>query len=285
MEGNNAVYGQFAPNTGAGQNVQQNVGGGAVVVQGQNGQFAQQFGQSVPQTNPNGGTAPVGGNAQQMFTQEQVNAIVSGRVNDINTRYKTLEGQNSQLQALINQYTQEIENYKRRDTLTQLGVQSYMQEWVGFEANKLAVNGKTFEDAVKEVISKNPFILTSTVTQGQAPQVNPQLPNGNMGGSQGSANPVNNPSQNQQVNPNGMANVGGNTQFGNTQPNAQNNQPVGFTNNQNTQNFQGGTVQNQQVQQQGAMFTGGTGVTGQSGGITNQSFDVKSFLESRTKRK
>lgn len=281
MEGNNAGYGQFAPNTGAGQNVQQNVGGGTVVVQGQCGQFAQQFGQSAPQTNPNGGTAPVGGNAQRFFTEEQVNAIVSGRVNDLNTRTKTLEGQNSQLQALINQYTQEIENYKRRDTLTQLGVQSSMQEWVGFEANKLAVNGKTFEDAVKEVVSKNPFVLANTVTQGQAPGTTQQLPTGGNGGSQGSANPVNNPAQTWQTAPN----VGTNGVAQQNQQASQVGQQAGVVNQQIYGNNQGGFVQNPNVQQQGSVFVGGTGVTGQSGGITNETFDVKAFIEGKTKRK
>lgn len=281
MEGNNAVYGQFAPNTGAGQNVQQNVGGGGVVVQGQNGQFAQQFGQSVPQTNPNGGTAQVGGNAQQMFTQEQVNAIVSGRVNDINTRYKTLEGQNSQLQALINQYTQEIENYKRRDTLTQLGVQSSMQEYVTFEANKLAVNGRSFDDAAKEVVSKNPFVLANTVTQGQAPNTTQQLPTGSNGGSQGSANPVNNPAQTWQTAPN----TGTNEVVQQNHPASQVGQQSGVVNKQFYGNNQGGFVQNPNVQQQGSVFVGGTGVTGQSGGITNEVSDVNSYIKSKTKFK
>ena len=281
MEGNNAVYGQFAPNTGAGQNVQQNVGGGTVVVQGQGGQFAQQFGQSLPQTSPNGGTVPVGGNAQRVFTEEQVNAIVSGRVNDLNTRYKTLEGQNSQLQALINQQTQEIENYKRRDTLTQLGVQSSMQDWVGFEANKLAVNGRSFDDAAKEVVSKNPFVLANTVAQGQVPNPTQQLPTGSNGGSQGSANPVNNPVQTWQT----AQNTGTNGVAQQNQPASQVGQQSGAVNQKIYGNNQGGFVQNPNVQQQGSVFVGGTGVTGQSGGITNESFDAKAFIESRTKRK
>lgn len=293
MDGNNFGYGQFIPNTGVVQNGQQNVGGG-VEVQGQpNGQMAQPFGQSVPSTQQNnGGIAQTGGTAQQFFTQGQLNAIVSGRLNDEKGKYKNLEGQYTQLQG---QYTQlqaqnaqlmqEIEGYKQRETLASYNINPNLYDFTSFEVDRRVKAGMSKEDAFKEVTATYPFVVNVQNVSGQAPQVNPQLPNGNMGGSQGSANPVNNPSQNQQVNPNGMANVGGNTQFGNTQPNVQNNQPVGFTNNQNTQNFQGGTVQNTQVQQQGAMFTGGTGVTGQSGGITNQSFDVKSFLESRTKRK
>lgn len=281
MEGNNAVYGQFAPNTGAGQNVQQNVGGGTVVVQGQGGQFAQQFGQSAPQTNPNGGTSPVGGNAQRFFTEEQVNAMMSRRVNNLNTRNKTLEDQNSQLQAQINQQAQEIENYKRRDTLIQLGVQSSMQEYVIFEATKLAVNGRSFDDAAKEVVSKNPFVLASTVTQGQAPGTTQQLPTGSNGGSQGSANPVNNPAQTWQTAPN----TGTNGVAQQNQPASQVGQQEGVVNQQIYGNNQGGFVQNPNVQQQGSVFVGGTGVTGQSGGITNEAFDVKSFLEGKTKRK
>lgn len=286
MDGNNFGYGQFIPNAGVVQNGQQNVGGG-VEVQGQpNGQMAQPFGQSAPATQQNnGGITQTGGTAQRFFTQGQLDAIVSGRVNDLNGRCKTLEGQNAQLQAQNAQLMQEIEGYKQRETLASYNINPNLYDFTSFEVDRRVKAGMSKEDAFKEVTATYPFVVNVQNVSGQASQVNPQLPNGNMGGSQGSANPVNNPSQNQQVNPNGMANVGGNTQFGNTQPNVQNNQPVGFTNNQNTQNFQGGTVQNQQVQQQGAMFTGGTGVTGQSGGITNETFDVKAFLEGRTKRK
>ena len=137
------------------------------------------------------------------------------------------------------------------------------------------------EDAFKEVTATYPFVVNVQNVSGQAPQVNPQLPNGNMGGSQGSANPVNNPEQTWQTAPN----VGTNGVVQQNQPASQVGQQAGVVNQQIYGNNQGGFVQNPNVQQQGSVFVGGTGVTGQSGGITNEAFDVKAFIEGKTKRK
>ena len=289
MDGNNFGYGQFIPNSGVVQNGQQNVGGG-VEVQGQpNGQMAQPFGQSVPATQQNnGGIAQTGGTAQQFFTQSQLNAIVSGRLNDEKGKYKNLEGQYTQLQG---QYTQlqaqnaqlmqEIEGYKQRETLASYNINPNLYDFTSFEVDKRIKAGMSKEDAFKEVTATYPFVVNVQNVSGQAPQVNPQLPNGNMGGSQGSANPVNNPAQTWQTAPN----TGTNGVAQQNQPASQVGQQSGVVNQQIYGNNQGGFVQNPNVQQQGSVFVGGTGVTGQSGGITNEAFDVKAFIEGKTKRK
>lgn len=94
-------------------------------------------------------------NNQALFTQEQLNSIIQGRVNPLNQRVQDLSNQLAQEQQLSQSYLNELQGYKNKEVVANAGVPAYMQEFVAFEAQKLAVNGKSFADAVKEYTQAN----------------------------------------------------------------------------------------------------------------------------------
>ena len=94
-------------------------------------------------------------NSQALFTQEQLNSIIQGRVNPLNQRVQDLTNQLAQAQQLSQSYLNELQGYKNKEIVANAGVPAYMQEFVAFEAQKLAVNGKSFADAVKEYTQAN----------------------------------------------------------------------------------------------------------------------------------
>lgn len=94
-------------------------------------------------------------NAQALFTQEQLNSIISGRINPLNQRVQDLSSQLAQSQQLAASYLNELTGYKQRDIVTKAGVPAQFVDFVVFESNKLAVNGKSFDDAVKEYTTNN----------------------------------------------------------------------------------------------------------------------------------
>ena len=94
-------------------------------------------------------------NSQALFTQEQLNSIIQGRVNPLNQRVQDLTNQLAQAQQLSQSYLNELQSYKNKEIVASAGVPAYMQEFVAFEAQKLAVNGKSFADAVKEYTQAN----------------------------------------------------------------------------------------------------------------------------------
>lgn len=107
-------------------------------------------------------------NNQALFTQEQLNSIISGRINPLNQKIQDLNTQLAQAQQLSQSYLNELTGFKQRETVSKAGVPSKFLDFVVFEANKLAVNGKSFEDAVKEYIASNEFLFTQTQNVSQA---------------------------------------------------------------------------------------------------------------------
>lgn len=95
------------------------------------------------------------GNVQAMFSQDQVNSIVSGRVNPLNTRIQDLTAQLAQAQQLSNSYLNELNGFKQRDMALKAGIPSQFVDFAVFEANKLAVSGKSFEAAIQEFATAN----------------------------------------------------------------------------------------------------------------------------------
>lgn len=93
--------------------------------------------------------------SQALFTQEQLNSIIQGRVNPLNQRVQDLSNQLAQAQQLSQSYLNELTGYKNRETVLAAGVPAQFADFVTFEANKLAVNGKSFADAVKEYTAAN----------------------------------------------------------------------------------------------------------------------------------
>lgn len=112
-------------------------------------------------------------NSQALFTQEQLNSIIQGRVNPLNQRVQDLTNQLAQAQQMSQSYLNELQGYKNKEVVANAGVPTYMQEFVAFEAQKLAVNGKSFADAVKEYTQANPQLFN--ISQGtQNTQPTPQ---------------------------------------------------------------------------------------------------------------
>ena len=95
----------------------------------------------------------------QMFTQEQVNSIVSGRVNALNQKVQELTTLLTASQQNAATYFSELNAYRQRETVNKAGVPAQFADFVIFEASKLAVNGKSFEDAVKEYTASNQQLL------------------------------------------------------------------------------------------------------------------------------
>lgn len=85
-----------------------------------------------------------------MFTQEQVNSIVAGRVNSEKAKLTTLQTQLSNTTSEMETLRQQLTAYQNRDVLQNSGIPAYLYDYVAFEATKLAVNGKSFADAVTE---------------------------------------------------------------------------------------------------------------------------------------
>ncbi len=140
------------------------------------------YGSNVVTTGSNMNVGQTGGavatvqqqaNVQNVFTQEQVNSIVAGRVNELNQKIVELTNLNAQLQASANQYSSELNNLRAESALMKEGVNPMMKDFVAFEVNKLAVNGKTFDTALKEFKAVNGHMFTNTnnttqTGQGQA---------------------------------------------------------------------------------------------------------------------
>lgn len=99
-------------------------------------------------------TQPVQNN-QALFTQEQLNSIISGRINPLNQKISELNTQLAQAQQLSQSYLNELTGFKQRDAAVKAGVPTQFVDFAVFEANKLAVNGKSFEDAIKEYVASN----------------------------------------------------------------------------------------------------------------------------------
>ena len=157
-------------------------------------------------------TQPVQNN-QALFTQEQLNSIISGRINPLNQKISELNAQLAQAQQLSQSYLNELTGFKQRDAAVKAGVPTQFVDFAVFEANKLAVNGKSFEDAIKEYVASNGSLFgvsqngsqvqpTTTPVVGQTTQV------------------VANPAQTIQAqqNNNGTIGVVPNAQVVNTQP-------------------------------------------------------------------
>lgn len=108
-------------------------------------------------------------NTQAMFTQEQLNSIISGRINPLNQKIQELNGQLANEQKLSASYLNELNGYKHRESATKAGVPAQFVDFAVFEANKLAVNGKSFDDAIKEYVSANATLFGVSQQGGQAP--------------------------------------------------------------------------------------------------------------------
>lgn len=113
---------------------------------------------------------------QGLFTQDQLNGIITGRVNPLNQKIAELTAQLNTQQQIANTYLTELTGLKQTSHLSKtLGVPEQFVDYVKFEAGKRAVNGKSFEDAASEFVSANQnlFAVSSLGSQVQTtPQSN-----------------------------------------------------------------------------------------------------------------
>lgn len=107
---------------------------------------------------------------QALFTQEQLNSIISGRVNPLNQKIQELNTQLAQAQQLSQSYLNELTGFKNRESAVKAGVPSQFVDFAVFEASKLAVNGKSFDDAIKEYVASNGQLFGVSNQSGQTQQ-------------------------------------------------------------------------------------------------------------------
>lgn len=106
-------------------------------------------------------------NSQALFTQEQLNSIISGRINPLNQKIQELNAQLAQAQQLSQSYLNELTGFKNRESAVKAGVPDKFVDFAVFEASKLAVNGKSFDDAMKEYVASNGSLFGVSQSGGQ----------------------------------------------------------------------------------------------------------------------
>lgn len=169
---------------------------------------------TAPVQQPVVATQPVQNN-QALFTQEQLNSIITGRINPLNQKINDLNTQLAQAQQLSQSYLNELTGFKQRDAAVKEGVPTQFVDFAVFEANKLAVNGKSFEDAIKEYVASNGQLFGVSQNGSQVQPTPTQTPVVGQ-----TTQVVANPAQTiqaQQTN-NGVVGVVPNAQVVNTQP-------------------------------------------------------------------
>lgn len=96
-------------------------------------------------------TAPVTAPAPT-FTQDDVDRIVRGRVNEVNAKVNDLTQQLVNANAKISDMAASLVKYQQSAFLTSLGVPTELQDFVAFEANKQVSGDVTFEQAAQNFV-------------------------------------------------------------------------------------------------------------------------------------
>lgn len=147
-----------------------------VVVQPQTAQ------QQPQQTTPN--QSNVG-----LFNQEQVNAIVSGRVSQLNAKIAELTKENETLKTDAESYKTKYAELEQTSALTAAGIPSNLTDYVKFEVNKLGSNGKSFADNLTEYVKANQSFIDS-IKQSSSSGVNGQQNGGQQNAQQSLQSPL-----------------------------------------------------------------------------------------------
>ena len=104
-----------------------------------------------------------------MFTQDQVNSIVSGRVGNLNTRIAELSSQLETSKADAESYKTKYEALVQKTELSKLGIPESCHEYILFEVQKLMSNGKPFAENMAEYVKANEsFINTIKANENNA---------------------------------------------------------------------------------------------------------------------
>lgn len=90
------------------------------------------------------------------FSQSQLNAIIKDRVSTLNQKIADLNSQLSVEKGKVADLTTKVEDFTNKDLVSKQGIPEQFTDFAIFEAKKLTADGKkTFEDAIKEVATKN----------------------------------------------------------------------------------------------------------------------------------
>ena len=92
---------------------------------------------------------------QPIFTQEQVNSIVAGRVTQLNTKITGLENDVNTYKTQAEDYKAKYEALEQQSLMTEAGIPASIKDYVKFEVSKLSSNGKSFSDNFAEYVKAN----------------------------------------------------------------------------------------------------------------------------------
>lgn len=120
--------------------------------------------QQTENVTPQAGATPQ--NSDHMFTQEQLNSIISGRINALNQKVGELSTALEKSNKLTEQYHAELEGYKRKEIALKEGISADLVDYAIFGANKLVSKDKSFEDALKEFKASNATLFGVTQQAG-----------------------------------------------------------------------------------------------------------------------
>lgn len=139
--------------------------------------------QTAPQQSQPQQTTPNQSNVG-LFNQEQVNAIVSGRVSQLNAKIAELTKENGTLKADAESYKNKFAELEQTSALTAAGIPANLTDYVKFEVSKLASNGKSFSDNLTDYVKANQAFIDSIKQSGQ------QNNNGQQNGGQQNTQPL-----------------------------------------------------------------------------------------------
>ena len=164
--------------------------------------------QQTENVTPQAGATPQ--NSDHMFTQEQLNSIISGRINALNQKVGELSTALEKSNKLTEQYHAELEGYKRKEIALKEGISAELVDYAIFGANKLVSKDKSFEDALKEFKASNATLFGVTQQAGGSENGSTQTNNNGQQAQQASTQQTQQTQQTQTVNMNGGQNVNNN---------------------------------------------------------------------------
>ena len=140
-------------NVGANEQIQQNAGTQPQVIVVQQPQQEQQ-----PTQNQSGNA---------IFTQEQVNAIVSGRVSGLNAKIAELTKELETSKADTESYKSKFEQLEQKSVIAGAGIPDSIAEYAVFEIQKMSSNGKTFAENAADYVKANQSFIDAIKQGGQ----------------------------------------------------------------------------------------------------------------------
>lgn len=104
---------------------------------------------------------------QPIFTQEQVNSIVSGRVTQLNAKIAELSKEIETYKTESATYKGKLESYEQQAELSKAGIPESIREYALFEIQKLSANGKSFAENTAEYVKANEAFINTIKQSGQ----------------------------------------------------------------------------------------------------------------------